>query len=173
MSTKHSSERIDEAVCLYKFTGFYHDYIYFSVKNITSNEYVTAVIRTPWIINYEQKIIQSLENINKPGFIITVDNWDSNMEKKFKCDWIHKAKFSEWAVQKGSIFVLNNQTTELNTVITKLATSTAITSLDENYPTVEILLTVFGSLLAFTIYVFIHIKCCGRNNNSNSFYRSV
>lgn len=165
--SKQNSERIDEAVCLYKFTGVYHDYIYFDVKNITNNETTTAVIRTPWIINYSKKLEKSLEKIKVVDVAITVMKWDNDKEKEFKCDWIHKSKFREWFVNKGSVFITSNSNNEANN---KLAVAFANTSLDDNYPMVEMLLTVFGSIILFILYVFIHVKCKKSSSDSRNFY---
>jgi hypothetical protein len=151
-----SSERIDEVVCLYKFTGVFHDYIYFRVKNTTSNETDIAVIRTPWIINYEQKLIKTLEDINenfvnKKELSISIAKWNSKLESEHKCNWIHKANYKEWGVHKGSVFVLS----PANSLLSKYCVAFALSSLDENYPLLEIISIIFGCALAIALYVLV------------------
>lgn len=156
-----SSERIDETICLYKFTGVFHSYIYFTLNNDT-----TITIRTPWIITYQNKIKDSLlknDNIN------LLTEQQINIIEKNNCDWITKANFREFAVQKGSVFsnINNNNTDQI-----KKAVSLSIESLDDNYPLIEIfmiLLVPIIIIIALIIYLIIdEIKTKKRNNDNYS-----
>lgn len=158
MSNVRSGERIDETICLFKFTGVYHQYIYYEFEN---NMFL---IRTPWILTYQNKIKSTLtNNIN----ITIISDFD---EKFNKCNWIVKSKYTEWAVNKGTIlnFASNNYTSDL---IEKKAIAIGVLALDDNYPTIEMLLTVFGSVLAFIIFIFIKIKLGSASSNNN--YRTT
>jgi hypothetical protein len=154
MSNVRSEERIDETVCLFKFTGVFHQYIYYEFENNI------FLIRTAWILTYQNKIKDTLTN-NKNITIIT--NFD---EKINKCNWIVKSKYTEWAVNKGTIFSFasNNYTTDL---IEKKAIAIGVLALDDNYPIIEILLTIFGSILAIIVFIIIKIKLSSTSSNSN------
>jgi hypothetical protein len=52
-----------------------------------------------------------------------------------------------------------NNIDELNSALTEI--------LSNNYPTLEILMIVFGSLFAVILFIFIYVKCTSRSNQFN------
>ena len=61
MSKNYNNERIDESVCLYKFTGVFHSYTYFNLVNENDmNSKTLIVIRSAWLISYQDKLADSL-----------------------------------------------------------------------------------------------------------------
>lgn len=158
-----SDEKIGEHICLFKYTGAFHKYIYYEIDN---NKFL---IRTAWIVSYHNKIKKSLENKEN----VKIFYFGSNrQEKDNKCNWIVKAHFSEWLVDKGSIFKFTN-----NPNITyEHGVSIGLKALEENYPLLEILIIIiFTLILPITLiiicyYIFQAYK--SEKNNSNRLIRT-
>jgi hypothetical protein len=156
-------EKIGEHVCLFKYTGAFHNYIYYEIDN---NKFL---IRTAWIINYHNKIKETLENTEN----VKIFYFDSDkQEKDNKCNWIAKAHFSEWLVDKGSIFKFTN-----NPNITyEHGVSVGLKALEENYPLLEILIIIIFTLILpitlIIIYFYIFHTHLFKSNNSNRLSRT-
>ena len=171
MSSNQNTERVDEIVCLYKFTGVFHDYIYFelSEKNANNTDIAIITIRTAWLINYENKlknyIIDHYDNDNDNQYKITILSKDELKNRNIeKCDWKFKASMQEFGVDKGSIlsWASNNDTSK----ITSKAISIAKTSLDDNYPAVEISLAVILPFVGLIIIAYVCEYIKKKKNNT-------
>jgi len=158
-----SDEKTDENVCLYKYTGVFHSYTYFNlIQSDLSNdqkkeEKTLIVIRSAWLITYQNKLANSLLSYkyidNTSSDRIELLSEDEEKQVKLNnCDWLTKAHFREYGVQKGSVFSnINNNNTEY----IKKAVSIATKSLDDNYPDVEISILVIVPIISFFIALFI------------------
>lgn len=158
---KTLSERIDENVCLYKFTGVFHKYIYYNSNG------TDFVVRTPWIITYHNKIKNSLKENNKITIYDDNEENDNKWEEK-RCDWIVRTHYDEWLVSKGSVFISND-----NYDSKAAGSAIGVRALDDNYPVTEMLLVVFGSILGFVLIIFIQVSCSMSRGRSQSHYTST
>jgi len=140
-------DKILEITCLGKYTGVFHNFIYIA-NNETSDDYY--VIRTAWLISYPNKLKNKLKEFNLIIF-------DSNPTTK--CGWTTLAHVQNFGVFTGTIYRKKNNIDELNSVLTEI--------LSNNYPTLEILMIVFGSLFAVILFIFIYVKCKSRSNQFN------
>lgn len=140
-------DKILEITCLGKYTGVFHNFIYIA-NNKTSDDYY--VIRAPWLITYPNKLKNKLKEFN-------LNIFDSNPSTK--CGWTTLAHVKNSSVSTGTIYRKKNNIGDLNSVLTEI--------LSNNYPTLEILMTVFGSLFAVILFIYIYIKCNSRSDNFN------
>ncbi len=149
MSKNYNNERIDESVCLYKFTGVFHSYTYFNLVNENDiNSKTLIVIRSAWLISYQDKLADSLSK-NTNVELLSKD--DIKLVEQNNCDWLNKANFEEFAVKKGSVFsnIYNNNTEQV-----KKAVSLATKALDNNYPAVEISMLVLIPIISVLLILF-------------------
>ena len=128
-------DKILESTCLGKYTGVFHNFIYIA-NNETSDDYY--VIRTAWLITYPNTLKNKLKELN-------LNIFDSNPSTN--CGWTTLAHVQNSAVSTGTIYRKKNNIDELNSALTEI--------LSNNYPTIEILMTVFGSLFAVILFIFI------------------
>ena len=138
-------DKILEITCLGKYTRVFHNFIYIA-NNETSDDYY--VIRTPWLITYPNILKNKLKELN-------LNIFDSNPSTK--CGWTTLAHVKNSAVSTGTIYRKKNNIDELNAALTEI--------LSNNYPTIEILMTVFGSLFALMLFIYIYVKCNSRSDN--------
>lgn len=139
-------EQIDETICLYKYTGVFHSYTYFNLinqDNVTDNTII--VIRSPWLLTYQNKLSDYLD---KKENIDMLPSADIKELEDNNCDWIVKAHYKEYGLFKGTIFsnIQNNNSNQI-----KKAVSIATKTLDDNYPFLEIILLVIGSIFSFVL----------------------
>lgn len=162
-------EQIDETICLYKFTGVFHSYTYFNLINKdNSTDNTIIVIRSAWLITYQNKLSDDLAKVENVNMISAEDI--KKLETN-NCDWVAKAHYKEYGVFKGAVFsnIQNNNTDRI-----KKAVSIATNTLDDNYPFLEITLLSIGSIIAFVVVCIIlnYIKH-GSNGDRGFSFSSV
>ena len=126
-------DKIMEKTCLGKYTGVFHKFLYFA-DNETSTDYYA--IRTPWLITYPKKIKTELLKNN-----LTLI--DESVIKK--CGWTTLAHVKNTGVSTGTIYSFSATIESVE--------DRALLILTNNYPIVEMLLVLIGSLLFFVLFL--------------------
>ncbi len=124
----------NEIVCLGRYTGSFHSYIYYSRNASTTDEYY--VLRTAWLISYPAKIRSALVNT---GVYVLSDN------PVDKCGWTVLGFGKNTLVDTGTVLVYGNKSRDM--------VSLGLRVLDTNYPLIEII------LCCTPVYLFIVFVC--------------